>query len=406
MRFPLYISLRYLISKKSHNAINIISGIAMVGIMVATMAMVVTMSVFNGFQGLLSSLYTTFDPQLKIVPTHGKYVAQDDTLLTKILADEAIESASFTINDNALILFQGHPVVVEVKGVDKHFVEVTNINEIVQGEGFFQLQNAGVEFGIPGMGLAQQLGGPKFKTLQLCAPRGGARINISDPLESLSVQEIQGAGVYFCVNQHKYDDRILLTSLDFAQTLFEKEGLATSLELRLQPSADTQKTKERIRKIAGDNFKISDRLEQQDGIFNIMQIEKLLAYVFLTFILLVACFNIISSVSMLIIEKRDDVRTLHNLGLSHGDIVKVFLYEGRLISLIGGVLGIIFGVALCLLQQEYGLIKLGNTANEFIIEAYPVLVQPLDLVIILLTTIVVGFIATWYPVHHLSKKLL
>ena len=406
MRFPLYISLRYLVSKKSHNAINIISGIAMVGIMVATMAMVVTLSVFNGFQGLLSSLYTTFDPQLKVVPTKGKYAAQDDPALTKILADDAVDVASFCINDNALILFQGHPVVVEVKGVDKNFAQATNINEIVDGEGTFQLQRAGVEFGVPGIGLAQQFGGAKFKTLQLCAPRGGARINISDPLESLSVQEIQGSGVYFNVNQHKYDDRIMLTSLDFAQTLFEKDGQVTSLEIRLQPSADTEKTKSRFQEIAGDKFKVMDRLEQQEGVFNIMQIEKLLAYVFLTFILLVACFNIISSVSMLIIEKRDDVRTLRNLGLSHGGIVKIFLYEGRMISFIGGVLGILLGMGLCLLQQEYGLIKLGSTANEFIIDAYPVLVKPLDLIVILLTTIVVGFVATWYPVHHLSKKLL
>lgn len=398
---PLTLSFRYLFAKKSHNAINIISGIAVGGIAVATVAMVVVMSVFNGFHELLEGLYTEFDPIIKVTPAKGKYFSatQADQLATTISRHPDVEALSRTVEDNALILFRGHPQVVTVKGVDEQFPKVSNIKHIVYGDGQYQLSRADLDFAIPGIGLGQMMGGPRFPHLQICAPRGGERINLMDPLESLSVVEVDNTGLVFSVNQRKYDDNYLLVSLPLAQQLFEKEGQCTAMELALRPSASVARVKQDL---ASPHIKLQDRMEQQESVFGIMQIEKLLAYIFLTFILLVACFNIVSSVSMLIIEKSDDVRTLSHLGMTDASLRRIFMLQGQMITLIGTLIGIIFGSVLCLVQEWFGIIQLGNGEN-FIVQAYPVSVHPVDLVVILLTALVVGFLATWYPVRHFTK---
>lgn len=406
MSFTSFVAQRYLFSKKSHNAINIIAGIAVSGIALATMAMVCTMSVFNGFKDLISGLYTTFDPQVLVTPTKGKYVATDDAVVVRMSHHPAVQAASTTITDNALILFRGRPLVVSIKGVDDKFRQVTAIDSIVFGTGAFTLERGGVDYGVPGLGLAGQMGGVDYGSLQICAPRGGERINLANPIESFSVAELQSPGVVFNVNQRKYDDHLILTSLSFAQSLFEKEGLATALELRLRPGSDTQQVKAELRSMGGDAFKVQDRLEQQAEIFSIMSIEKLIAYGFLTFIVLIACFNIISSLSMLIIEKRADVETMRCIGLSDKGVRRIFMLEGRMISLLGAVVGIILGVALSLAQEHFGLIRLGSGTGNFIVDAYPVSVHWSDLIIIFVTVIAVGYLAVWYPVSYLSRKLL
>lgn len=406
-RLSFRIALRYIFSKKSHNAINIITGISVGGITVATVALVVVMSVFNGFHDLIEGLYTEIDPALKVTPTEGKFFSQEEAhrIHTALLKHGEVAQVSRVIEEQALILFRGHPQAIVVKGVDDNYPKVTNIKNICYGTGQYQLQRAEVDYAIPGSTLARMMGGEKepynFPHMQICAPRGGERINLMNPLESLSVAEIDNTGLMFCTNQRKYDDNYLLVALSLAQQLFEKENQCTGFELALKPGADIEKVKQEL---AGKGYEVKDRLEQQESVFSIMQIEKLLAYVFLTFILLVACFNIISSVSLLIIEKNKDVRTLSNLGMPIHRLRRIFMIEGQLISMLGGVIGIVIGVGLCLAQQYFGIITLG-TGDNFIVQAYPVSVNPADIVIIFLTTLVIGFLATWYPVRHFTRKM-
>ena len=414
MSLSFFIARRYLFSKKSHNAINIISAIAVAGIALATMAMVVTMSVFNGFRDLISTLFTTFDPQLVVVPALGKTAAQDDPTLQRIRQHKGVAAASATFEDNALILFRGHPLVVRIKGVDSQFTTVTQLPTIlsdtngkrVSSTHPIQWRAAEIAYGIIGEGLAQQIGVQNLNDLQLCAPKQGERINLSNPIESFSVDNIHSNGLLFKVDQRKYDDHLILTDLDFATHLFEKEGQLSRLELRLRPGVNEARVKEELRAWAGQEFQVLDRVEQQAEVYNIMQLEKLIAYVFLTFIILLACFNIISSLSMLIIEKRGDVLTLRHLGLNNARIRSIFMTEGRLISLLGAIVGVVLGLLLCWLQQEYGLIKLGNNGNNFIVRAYPISVHLDDIALVFFTVLAVGFLAVWYPVHALSKRLL
>ncbi len=406
MNLSFFIARRYLFSKKSHNAINIISAIAAGGIAIATAAMVCALSVFNGFHDLISTLYCNFDPEIQVTAAQGKTFAADDPVIQKLQHHPAVLSASSCLTDNALILFRGHPLVITVKGVDDKFAEVTGIKDILFGEGSYRLKSGDLYYGIPGIGLAAQMGGTDFGSLQICAPRGGERIDIANPINSFSVEDIESPKVVFNVDQRKYDEHYMLTSLDFAQTLFEKDNLISTLEIKVNPTADFDDVKADLVKLAGTKFKVKDRLEQQADVFNIMNVEKLIAYIFLTFIILIACFNIISSLSMLIIEKKEDVETLRHLGLSAGRIRSIFMTEGRLISLLGAIIGIVIGVILCLIQEQFGIIQLGRDSANFIINAYPVSVHWLDILVVFITVIAVGFVSVWYPVHALSKRLL
>jgi ABC-type transport system, involved in lipoprotein release, permease component len=407
MNFPFYIARRYLFSKKSTNAINVISAISVVGVAVATMALVVTLSVFNGFHDLVASFLTSFDPQLKVTPVKGKAVAADDPRLTSIRELPQVDVATECLEDQALIIYNGRQAMVTLKGVDDNFDQLTHINEILIGEGQFELHAADMHYGLIGIRLADQLGtGYTYdQPLKVYAPRREGQFDFSAPEESFIEDELFSPGVLFNVRQAKYDKGYVITSLGFARRVFEQQGMVSSLELRLKPGSDFEKTKSEMRKIAGDDFYVKDRFEQQDETFKIMKIEKFIAYIFLTFILIVACFNIIGSLSMLIIDKKDDVVTLRNLGASNRQITQIFLFEGRLISAIGALLGIGIGLLLCWLQQTYGLVKLGSSTGSFVVNAYPVSVHPEDVILIFVTVLVVGFLAVWYPVRYFSAKI-
>lgn len=405
MSFPFYIARRYLFSRKRVGAINVISAISVVGVMLATLAMVCVLSGFNGFRDLIATLFTSVDPQIEVVPAAGKFFAVDDAALTRIKALPEVEAASFTIEDNALILFQGRPTVITLKGVDENYRRVTGIDSVLYGKGAFTLERGGLPYGVPGIGLAEQMGGADFGKVEICVPKKGEEINLANPVENINVGEIYASGVCFQIHRGSYDGGYMYAPLSFAQGLFEQQGLATQLELRLKPSADEGKVKAAIEQIGGGRLRADDRYAQHAETFNVMKIEKLFAYAFLAFIALVASFNIIGSVSMLIIDKRRDVATLRNLGASDRDIVRIFLFEGRLITLIGAVTGIALGLVLCLLQQEFGLLRLGGDASQYIVEYYPVSVRPWDIVLIFVTVVAVGFLAVWYPVRYLSKRL-
>ena len=371
MNFPFYIARRYLFSKKSTHAINIISGISVVGVAVATMALVVTLSVFNGFHDLVASFFTQMDPQLKVIPVKGKTAASDDPVLLKIRHLPEVEVATECLEDQALAVYGSRQMMV-------------------------------------GLGIAYQLGlGYTYQNpLKIYAPRREGQLNIANPTDGFVEDELYSPGVVFCIKQSKYDKQYILTSLDFTQQLFDQQGRLSSLELRLRPGSDFEGVKEKMRQIAAGRFNVLDRYEQQDDTFRIMKVEKLMAYIFLTFILVIACFNIIGSLSMLIIDKRNDVVTLSNLGASNHQIIRIFLFEGRLISMMGAVIGIVLGLLLCWIQQQYGIVRLGDSEGIFVVDAYPVSVHPWDVVVIFITVVAVGFLSVWYPVRYFARRLL
>lgn len=407
MNFPFYIARRYLFSKKSTHAINVISLISVVGVSVATMALVVVLSGFNGFSDLIASFFTGFDPQLKIEPAKGKAVAADDPILTEIKKLPEIEVATECVEDQALAMYRNKQAMVTIKGVEDNFDSLTNINDILYGDGKFELHAANLQYGILGIRLAQDLGtGVAWRNyLNIYAPQREGQYDASNPTEAFVEDSLISPGALFQVKQSKYDKGYIITSIDFARRIFSRQGEITSLELRLKADVDIDEAKARIKKITGNKFTVKDRYEQQADTFNIMHIEKLFAYAFLTFILMVACFNIIGSLSMLIIDKKDDVRTLRYLGATDKQINRIFLFEGRMISVFGAFIGILFGLLLCWLQQTYGLVSLGNRAGNFVVEAYPISVHPWDVILIFFTVIIVGWLAVWYPVRYMSKRL-
>jgi len=408
MNFPFYIARRYLFSKKSTHAINVISAISVVGVAVATMALVVTLSVFNGFHDMVASFFTQMDPQLKVTPVKGKTAPVDDPILTKIRQLPQVEVATECLEDQALAVYGDRQLMVKVKGVEDNFDSLTHIREILEGDGSFELHAADMNYGIPGLGVAYLLGmGYTYDNpLKIYAPKREGQLDLANPMEGFVEDELYSPGVLFAMKQSKYDKNYILTSIDFTRKLFAQDGMLSSLELRLKPGSDFDAVKSEMKQLAGDKYYVRDRYEQQEDTFRIMKIEKLIAYIFLTFILMIACFNIIGSLSMLIIDKRDDVVTLRNLGASDRQITRIFLFEGRMISVIGALIGIAIGLLLCWLQQQYGFVRLGSSEGSFVVDAYPVSVHPTDIVLIFITVVAVGFLSVWYPVRYFAKRLL
>lgn len=408
MNFPFYIARRYLFSKKSTNAINVISGISVVGVAVASMALVVTLSVFNGFHDMVASFFTQLDPQLKITPAKGKTAASNDSTLMRIRQLDEVAVATDVLEDQALAVYGDRQQMVTIKGVDDNYDKLTHIRQVLEGDGDYALHAADMNYGILGLGVAYQLGiGYTYREpLKIYAPRREGQINMANLQDGFVEDELYSPGVLFSIKQGKYDKRYIITAIQFTRNLFDRDGELTSLELRLKPGSNFERVKAKVQEMAGTRFVVRDRYEQQEDTFRIMKVEKLMAYIFLTFILVIACFNIIGSLSMLMIDKRNDVVTLRNLGASDRQIIRIFLFEGRMISAIGAVIGIAIGLLLCLLQQQFGLIGLGSTEGSFVVDAYPVSVHPWDIVVVFFTVLAVGFISVWYPVHYFAKRLL
>ena len=405
MNFPFFIARRYVFSKKSTNAINVISAISVVGVAVGTMALVIVLSVFNGFHDLVASFFTNFDPQIELVPTQGKTAPADDPLLDQIRKMPEVSVHTDVLEDQGLAVYGDRQQMVTVMGVDNNFTQLTNIGDILYGDGEFSLQAANLFYAIPGIRLAQDMGlGARFEGyLKLYAPvRRGQITDLEDPSDGFVVDSLISPGVVFAVNQAKYDRDHVICSIGFARRLFDQDGMLSSLQIRLKPGSDLGAVKKQMREIVGSKYRVLDRFEQQSDTFNIMQIEKVLAYVFLTFILMVACFNIISSLSMLIIDKKADAATLRNLGATDKQIRSIFLFEGRIISAIGAVVGILLGLLLCWLQQEFGLVHMGDSAGSFVVNAYPVSVHYDDVAIVFVTVLLIGWGAAWIPTRKLK----
>ena len=409
LNLPFFIARRYLFSKKSTNAINVISIISMAGVAVATMALVIVLSVFNGFHDLVASFFTNFDPQLEVVPVKGKVAAADDAVFMKIRQLPEVDMVSECVQDQALAFYNGQQAMVNIMGVDDNFARMTRIQKILYGDGDFSLQAANLEYGVPGIRLAQTLGmGARWDGfLKIYAPqREGQLTDMASPADGFVTDSLISPGVVFAVNQAKYDRDYLITSIAFARRLFFRQGMVSKLMVKLKPGTDLDAAKRKIKNLAEGRFNVLDRFEQHADTFRIMQVEKVLAYLFLSFILVVASFNIIGSLSMLIIEKKKDVQTLRNLGATDRTLTRVFLFEGRMISALGAVVGILLGLLLCWLQQEFGLVPMGDSSGTFVVNAYPVSVHYSDVLIVFITVLAVGWAAAWYPVRYMSRRLL
>lgn len=410
MNLPLYIAKRYLFSKKSHNAINVISGISVCGVALATLALVCTLSVFNGFQDLVATFFTAFDPELKITAVSGKVFDAHDVRIEQLRELPEIEVFSESLEDNAMVQYNGKQAMVVIKGVEDNFSRLTAIDSILYGRGEMLLHDEIVDYAIPGVELTSILGtGIRFlDPLEVYAPKRGTQINVANPASSFNVSYLHSSGLVFAVNQQKYDASYILTSLGFARELFQYDTEVSSIELKLKTGSEVEAVAANIGKLLGVDFLVQNRYEQQADTFRIMKVEKLISYLFLSFILLIACFNVIGSLSMLIIEKKNDVVILRGLGANDRLITRIFLFEGCLISFWGALTGVILGLALCFAQQEFGLLTLGSeaSAGAFVVDAYPVSVHWQDVLLILVTVLIIGFLSVLYPVRFFSRRLL
>ena len=407
MNCALYIARRYLFSQKSHNAINIISAISVCGVALATLALVCTLSVFNGFHDLISSFFTHFDPDLKVETIKGKTFSPDSTALAAIRALPEVEVVSLTLEDNAMAKYKAQQTMVTIKGVDDDFQALTHIEELLYGNPEFKLYDEIADYGIMGIQLMYILGTgiEPFDPIEVYAPRRGAKVNLSNPMTSFRREILLSPGTVLNINDARYASSYILTSLDYASRLFDLDTEVSAIEVGLSPKANTAQVKRAIAHIMGDGFTVKDRYEQQAATFKVVEIEKFVTYLFLCFILMVACFNIISSVSMLILDKQANADTLRSLGATEGFISRIFIYEGNLIALLGAVVGLVLGVVLCLLQQEYGLIGLGGQ-GQFVVNAYPVRVKVTDLLLVLVSVVAVSALSVWLPIKILNRYFL
>ena len=407
MNCAFYIARRYLFSKKSHNAINIISAISVCGVALATLALVCTLSVFNGFHDLISGFFTHFDPDLKVEANKGKVFSPDTATVAAIRAIPGVEVVSMTLEDNAMAKYKKQQAMVTIKGVDDNFQTLTHIEELLYGSPEFKLYDGVTDYGIMGIQLMYILrtGIEPYSPIEVYAPRREAKVNLSNPMSSFRREPIFSPGTVLNINDARYASSYIVTSLDYARRLFGYNTEVSAIEVGLSGKANANQVKQRIRHIMGEDYTVKDRYEQQAATFKVVEIEKFVTYLFLCFILMVACFNIISSVSMLILDKQANADTLRSLGATDSFVARIFIYEGNLIALLGAIVGLVLGIVLCLLQQELGLIGLG-TEGQFVVDAYPVRLKATDLFLVLLSVVTVSALSVWLPIKIINKYFL
>lgn len=402
LSFSFRIARRYLFSKKSHNAINVISGISATGVAIGTMALVVVLSVFNGFESLISDMFSAFDPDLKITLTHGKTFDVNSPEFNRLRKMKTVIYFTEVVEENALLRFRDKQMPATIKGVSDDFEKMTRIDSIMY-DGKFILYDGAFQRSVAGVGVASILGlGAHFiDPLYIYAPKRTSKVNLLRPENSFNQVGTFVSGI-FSVKQLQYDDHYVLISINLARDLFEyQKSTVSAVELKLATGVDKSEVQNQIQTLLGDRFQVKNRYEQQESFFKIMKIEKWITYLILCFILLIASFNIIGSLSMLIIDKKADIQTLTNLGATNQLIKRIFLFEGWLISGVGALAGIVLGVILCLLQQYFGILKLGT---GYVVDAYPVVTKPLDVLLVFVTVLIMGFLAAYYPVRYIRTK--
>lgn len=399
------IAWRYLFSKKSHSAINAISIVSVCGVAITTLALICTLSVYNGFTQLIGSLYSQIDPQIKITPREGKTLDTEAPELKQIASWPEVAIVSPVIEENALCQYKDRQQPVLVKGVPDNYTQLSHIEELITS-GTFILNDGRVDYVSLGIGIAAQLGIATNTPypVELYAPNRLGRVNLANPAQSFNSRRFFVAGV-FCSNQAIYDDQLVILPLATAREMFSYTTEATAIELRLAPDYTEHAVAQKLKETLGDSYRVATHIEQNDW-YKWVQIEKWITFLILSFILMIATFNVIGALSMLIIDKKRDIDTLQKLGADDRLISRIFLAEGWLISAIGAGSGLILGVILCYLQQEYGLLKLGSTEGMFITDAYPVRLELFDTLAVTAIVLILGFVTAWYPAKFLRKRLL
>lgn len=406
MNLPFFIARRYLFAPKSRNVINIISGITMAGIAIASLAMICTLSVFNGFHKLMESLFTDFDPDVRVVAAKGKVFNPDEDALEKIKKLPFVEAFTYTLEEQALIRYNNSQQIVTVRGVEVNVCDVYALDNILRGTGEFVFKDNVCEYAIPGVGLMNTLdcGIQPVTPFTLYAPKRGGKVNMSNPAMNFTSVKVFASGLVFQVNQQPYDDSYVLVSLGLARRLLGYGSEVSSMEIKLRDGYLPARACNEMQSILGDEYKALDRYNQQADVFKVVRLEKFVSFLFLAFILLIASFNIIGSLVMLMVDKEEDTSLLVNLGLSRDAARRVFVYDGLLISFTGALAGLISGVILALLQQHFGFIPLG-TNGGFIVDSYPVAVRLSDVIIVLITVILVTLLSMW-PIRKIADRFV
>lgn len=403
MKLPLYIAKRYLFAKKSRNAINVISAVSVAGVTVGTMALIIILSVFNGLETLVSTIFNTFDPDIKITAARGKTFVADTARLQLLAGVNGVSFYSLTIEENALLKYGDRQFIATIKGVDDNYTSVSNIDSSMWEGEFILRSDKGRPFAVPGIGVAQYLGiRINFITpLVLYVPRKSGEVNLN-PEEAFTRKYIFPSGIFEV--EKEYDSRYVYLPLDFARELTENDEGVTSIEIKLKKQVDLNTVQKQISKIFDEGFVVQNRYEQQEIFYKVMRSERLAIFLILTLILIIASFNIIGSLTMLIIEKERDIEILKSLGADKNLIKKIFIFEGWMISIIGAFTGMILGFIICWLQQRFGLVRLQS--DSLIMDSYPVVMKIRDFIIVPATVLMIGYWAAWYPVRYLTKKFL
>ncbi|MBO4615458.1 MAG: ABC transporter permease [Bacteroidales bacterium] len=407
MSFPFYIASRYLVSKKSRNAINIISIISIAGVAVGTAALIIVLSVFNGFEDLLTRLNNSFDPDIKVLPASGKTFVPDASFESALNDCDLVSTISYTLEENALLQYNDKQVIATVKGVDDNFFRITGLDSmVVRGDAL--LYNGKASCAIMGAGVAYSMGVicDYIEPLAVSVPSRTAEIKgnfsdaASDLLNSISLYP---AGIFAI--QQEYDARYVVMPIDEVRRLLEFDREVGAAEIKLKAGAESDEAVKQLSAKLGDKFKILDRNMQHEYSYKIMQSEKWAIFMILIFILLIASFNIIASITMLIIDKRNDISILRSMGADDSDIRRIFFIEGLGISLVGAVVGLFVGGLICWLQMTYGFVKLGGGSGSFIIDAYPVAIHVVDVLWSFAAVMLIGLFAAWMPVRFVTRKL-
>lgn len=402
MKTELKIAWRYLFAKKQYNAIHIISGISAAAIGVVTAAMVCVLSIMNGFGVIVEQMFSQFDPDIRIEAVNGKSFNDSGSKFESLRQLDGIELISQRIEETALLQFEGKQMPVRLYGVDSTFATLTHIEEIITG-GHYEVHDGAFDRAVLGQGLAWHIGiGAQFiNPLYLYVPKRTEKVNMLRPDQAFNEEVCFIAGT-FAVQQAKYDDEVMLVDIDLTRRLLEyEETEVSSLLIKVQSTSHIKYVEKDIQHLLGDKYKVLNRYEQQADFFRILRVEKLLTTLLLVFILLIASFNIIGSLSMLIIDKQSDIQTLSHLGANSSLIRRIFLFEGWLISTLGAMIGLVIGLAICLIQEHVGILKLGS-GTEYIISAYPVAVQAADIFLVAVVVLCLGFLAAWIPAKRIK----
>lgn len=405
MNLSLNIALRYLRAKKGHTAVNVISIISVMGVVVTTAALICVLSVFNGFHDLISEKLSTVDPDIAITASAGKVIADADSVISVAQTVPGVALAMPTLEDNALAIFADFSMPLRLKGVPTGYDKLTGIDSVIV-EGNFTLKDEVSSYAVLGVGPAVELNARpgSLRMLQLYAPQRRGQVDLNDPMNAFTDDSVFVSGI-FMVQQKNYDNDMIFVPLDLARELFDYTTEASQVELRLTPGADEEEVMEQLESLLGPAYKVKNRMMQQDSSFRLVNIEKWITFLLLAFIMVIATFNVISTLSLLIIEKDESIRTFKSLGATDKQITRIFVAEGWLIALVGAVIGVAVGLALCAGQQQFGWLKLSANAKAVIVQAYPVAVQWTDVAVVFTLVAAVGLVTSLVTSLIMRRRL-